>query len=75
MEDSACGCVAGWGFPTQLLLHIEIHVDLHIECLLLLSDFNNNLFVLTNFSSSPQYQIFVKISVVFLGFLQAGRHG
>jgi hypothetical protein len=39
------------GFPTQS------HVGLHEKCLLLLSDFNQNWNVSTEFSETPQYQI------------------
>jgi hypothetical protein len=49
--------LSGWGFPTQSILHAEMHVGLHSKFLLFLSNLNQNWNVLTNFSSNPQYQI------------------
>lgn len=31
-----------WDSPTQLLLHTDMHEDLHVKCLLFLSNFNQN---------------------------------
>jgi hypothetical protein len=50
----ACGSVT-WEFHTQSPLQREMHVDIHAKCLL--SDFNQNWNVLTNFSETPQYKI------------------
>lgn len=49
-EDSPRGYACDWGFPTQSLTREKMHVGLHVECLLLLSDFIQNLNVLTTFS-------------------------
>jgi hypothetical protein len=58
------GCTGGWGpctpefpswgFPTQSLVCAELHVGLHVNCRLL-SDFNKNGCVSTNFSVTPRY--------------------
>jgi hypothetical protein len=44
------------GIPTQSLSHTEMHAGFHVKCQLL-SDFNQNLHIATNFSKTPQYQI------------------
>jgi hypothetical protein len=56
-----CVCAAGWGFlmhrfPTQSHSQAGMHVVLHVKCPLL-SDFNHNWAVTTNFSKTVQYQI------------------
>jgi hypothetical protein len=47
--------ITAWGFPPLLFPHAEKYVGLHTKCSLLLSDFNQNWNVLTNFSKIPKY--------------------
>lgn len=48
-------------FPNQSLPHAEMHIDLHVNCHLLLSDFNQNLNVSTAFSGSSRVSNLMKI--------------
>jgi hypothetical protein len=52
-----CGCATGQGLPTQSLPHKETHVHLHVNCLLLLSDFNQNWNHLQNYPVSNGMEI------------------
>lgn len=42
-----------WDSPTQLLLHTDMHEDLHVKCLLFLSNFNQNWSMLTALITFP----------------------
>jgi hypothetical protein len=41
----------------QSFLHTELHVSLHMKCLLFFPNLKQNWNVLTNSSKAPQYQI------------------
>jgi hypothetical protein len=41
--------------PPHSILRVETREDVHLKCLLLLSDYNRNWKVLTNFRNTPQF--------------------
>jgi hypothetical protein len=43
----------------MLEMHTEMHVGIHVKCLLL-SDFNQNFNISTNYSKTSQYQVLWK---------------
>jgi hypothetical protein len=55
----------------------ETHVNLHIKCTLLLSDFNQNWNMSTNVNKTPHYQIWWKSIPQLLAVTcrKMGRHG
>jgi hypothetical protein len=46
-----------WGLSSQPPPRAETHVNIHVKFLLLLSDFNQNWHVMTNFNMTPIHQI------------------
>jgi hypothetical protein len=71
--------LSGRGFPNMVsrsLPHAETHVGLQVKCLLLVTDFNQNGEVLTNFGKTSNFKFNENpSSVLKLLHVEPDRHG